>query len=489
MTRTLHRESAPGPDLGRIRLVDRWLRMPSWQFQLIVPNQVLFWVVIVVGLVGTADPEANFATAITWYLWFCLVFVLILATGRGWCTVCPFGGLAEWVQQRSLWHRDGRRRPLGLGLPFPERIGRYGYVLPVVTFAVLTWMEEFFEIAGPGDPPLTSALVLGIIVLALVCFLVFERRTFCRYLCPLSSLIGVLGAAAPVAGFRARDRAVCTTCTTKDCLHGNASGRGCPWFNWPGGAQSNLNCGLCGECYRACPKGNVGLQLARPLAGVLRPGRRRADVAWAVAGLAAVVIYQQLNATAWCGSLDDELNRWTGLPHYPNPIAYVGLIGLLCLVAAAPAALAAAVLAVPGLQPTGGGDSFVYRRTRFRVFFLPLMYAAIPLVAADFLARQLPKFLDNVAKLGPAAGRLIGLATAGPGSAPALAGTGTVVALQLGVVLIGTAASMLAAARIGRAEVAILARAPGLATAGMVGLMACAGGLIGWLYLVIQAAE
>ncbi|HEX2807215.1 MAG TPA: 4Fe-4S binding protein, partial [Kineosporiaceae bacterium] len=90
-----------GYDLTRHRWVARWLRAPSWQFQLILPNQILFWMVIVVGLVGTSDPELNFATAITWYVWFCLVFVLVVTTGRGWCAACPFGGLAEWIQRRT----------------------------------------------------------------------------------------------------------------------------------------------------------------------------------------------------------------------------------------------------------------------------------------------------------------------------------------------------------------------------------------------------
>jgi hypothetical protein len=38
-----------GLDLTRSRWLARWLRAPSWQFQAIVPNQVLFLVVIVVG--------------------------------------------------------------------------------------------------------------------------------------------------------------------------------------------------------------------------------------------------------------------------------------------------------------------------------------------------------------------------------------------------------------------------------------------------------
>ena len=482
---------AGGYDLLRHGWLARWLKAPSWQFQMILPNQILFWVVIVVGLVGTSDPELNFATAITWYVWFCLVFVLILATGRGWCAVCPFGGLAEWVQRRALWSRGGVRRPIGLGLAFPERVGRYGYLLPVATFGLLTWIEEFFEIAGPGDPPLTSALVVGLIVFALGSFLVFERRTFCRYLCPLSGLIGTLGAQAPLAGFAARDPQVCRDCTTKDCLRGNENGYGCPWFTWPGDGAAGLHCGLCGECFRTCPAGNVGLVLKPPLAGLLRPSARRADVAWAVACLAGIVVYQQLNATAWYTAVDDGLNALTGVPHYPNPVGYLGVIALVGLLAAVPAWSAARRLLRQDLALPVRGSSFVYGATRFRVVFVPLMYAAIPLVGSDYLARQLPKFLDNAAKVIPAAARMLGAVSAAdsPPAAFVMADQATVVAVQLVVVAAGTLASMVAAYRISRSELAVAFRAPVPATAAAVALMAAGGGLIGWLFVLIQAAE
>jgi polyferredoxin len=480
----------PRIELTRVRWLRHWLTRRSWQFQVTLPNQVLFWVVIVVGLVGPDDPTLNFATAITWYVWFCLVFVLIVTTGRGWCAVCPFGGLAEWLQRRSLWFRPGARG-WGLNLPVPERVARFGYLLPVAAFGLLTWIEEFLGIAGPGDPPLTSGLVIGIILLAVVSFLVLERRSFCRYLCPLSGLIGVLGLQAPVAGFRARDPRVCKTCPTKACLRGDpGSGHGCPWLTWPGNARTNLSCGLCGECLRTCPEGNVGLYVTPALSGIVRPGRRRADVAWSVAGLAAIVIYQQLNATTAYTALDDSLDAATDVPHYPNPVAYLGVIALVTALAAVPAVLAARLLGRADLPVDGRDVPFIHRRTRFRAFFLPLMYAAVPLVGADYLARQLPKFMNHAASVIPAAGRLVGLGGAGARLLhQGMGGTTTVVAVQLAVVAVGTAGSVVAGRRIARAELAPASRAPAVVPAATTALLLTAGLLIGALYVVIGAAE
>ncbi|MCK4177074.1 4Fe-4S binding protein [Aciditerrimonas ferrireducens] len=311
-------DPSPGADLSRHPKVARALRNRRFQFFLILPNQIIFWAVIFLGILGTLVPGLNFATAITWYIWFCLVFVLMLVVGRGWCAMCPFGGFAEWLQRRSFWRRT--QRALGLGKKLPEPIARYGLLLSIGTFIVLTWIEERFNIAGPGTPADTGLMVIGIVAGAVLVFSLFERRTFCRYICPLSALIGTVGAMGSVAGFRTKDRQTCLACPTKDCMRGGEQGYGCPWYTWPGSADSNLTCGLCSECYKACPSGNVGLFVQKPLTSVVQPRRRRADVAWAVMALWGLVIFQQVNATNGYAVADSWLATTSASsPSWPSP--------------------------------------------------------------------------------------------------------------------------------------------------------------------------
>jgi hypothetical protein len=158
----------PGLDLARIPRVARLLASRRLQFFMILPNQIIFWLVIGIGLLGTVDPGLNFATAITWYLWFCLVFVMMVVAGRAWCAMCPFGGFGEWVQRHTFWNRSMSN--IGLGLKLPEKVAQYGYLLSVGTFLALTWVEEYFNIAGPGNPASTSFMVLGIVGSALTSF-------------------------------------------------------------------------------------------------------------------------------------------------------------------------------------------------------------------------------------------------------------------------------------------------------------------------------
>ncbi len=332
--RTRFAETDPPIDVTRIpvlgKLLARAMQSRKFQFFLILPNQVIFWAVIVLGLVfPSLAPGRSFGAAITWYVWFCLVFVMMVVVGRAWCSMCPFGGFGEWIQRKAFFKRT--QKALGLGWKLPEKWAGYGLLISVTTFIILTWIEEFFNIAGPGPAYDTSFMVMGIVGSALIVFLLFERRTFCRYICPLSSLIGTVGAMGSVAGFRTRDREKCISCPTKDCMRGNEKGFGCPWYTWPGSADSNLLCGLCSECYKACPYGNIGLFVQKPLTSVVAPSKRRVDIALGVSLLLGLVVFQQVNALNIYATADAWLTKYTGIP-YPNPIDYLGLIAVFALV-------------------------------------------------------------------------------------------------------------------------------------------------------------
>ena len=56
-----------------------------------------------------------------------------------------------------------------------------------------------------------------------------------------------------------------------------------------------LACGLCSECYKACPNDNIGLYAQAPLTSVIKPKRKRKEIAVVVALLFGLVIFQQWN--------------------------------------------------------------------------------------------------------------------------------------------------------------------------------------------------
>ncbi|HVB70632.1 MAG TPA: 4Fe-4S binding protein [Acidimicrobiales bacterium] len=477
----------PGLDIARNPRVARVLHNRKFQFLLILPNQIIFWTVIFVGLLGTAVPGLNFGAAITWYVWFCLVFVMMVVVGRAWCAMCPFGGFAEWIQRRSFFQRT--QKTLGLGRKFPESLAQFGFVLPVGAFLLLTWIEEYFNIAGPGNPAATSFMVIGIVATALTFFMVFERRTFCRYICPLTSVIGTIGSMGSVAGFRTRDRDVCVSCETKDCMRGGEEGFGCPWYTWPASADSNLYCGLCTECYKSCPEDNIGLFLQKPLTSVIAPSRRRADVAWAVALLWGLVLYQQLNALAAYGTFDNWLNAHLHFAHYPNPVAYLGLIGLLTLVTAGAVRGIGALNARRDVDHSLPGN-FVDKGSRFRAYFNPIAYGLIPVVGADYFARQLPKFFKSAPRVIPAAEHVFGFAGVHSSLYNArLLSDPRIIVVQVIVMALGTLGALWATWKITNRELVGISRNAVVVRATTLGLVAVCGVAAALLYVAIQAAN
>lgn len=479
----------PGMDLARFPRVARLLRSRKLQFFMIVPNQIVFWLVIGIGLLGTIIPGLNFATAITWYVWFALVFVMMVAVGRAWCAMCPFGGFGEWVQRHTFWKRT--TSSFGLGLKIPESVGQYGFLLSVGTFLLLTWIEEFFNIAGPGNPASTSFMVLGIVGSALLFFLLFERRSFCRYVCPLSALIGTVGSMGSVAGFRTRDRDMCLECTTKDCMRGGDAGFGCPWYTWPGSADSNLTCGLCTECYKSCPSDNIGLYVQRPLTSIIAPTRRRADVAWSVALLFGLVIYQQVNALTSFVTLDSWLNSHTSFPQYPNPIDYLGVIAVVGLLLAGVAWVFEKVFMRRDFVPPVGGTSFVDRTSTFRFYFVPMMYGIIPVVGADYFARQLPKFLRHAPRVIPSVGHLFGAGSTNSSLYRAsLVGTNNgIIAVQIAVVAVGTLAAMWTSWRVAERDLAPASRSGLVVQTSAASVALILGVIVAVLYVFMNAAN
>lgn len=383
--------SDPKVDLLRLPVIGKpltkMMKSRKFQFLMILPNQLVFWIVIFAGAVGLQLPDTNFATVITWFIWFCIVFVLMVGIGRGWCAMCPFGGAAEWFQRITFWGRKGHT--IGLQKHWPAWLAKYGILPSVVTFLILTWFEEFYNIAGPGNPYLTTALVVSIIASAATIFFVFERRTFCRYLCPLTALIGTVGAIGGAAGFRTRDREKCLSCPTKDCMRGSEHGYGCPWYEWPGSATSNLMCGLCTECLKNCPYDNVGMFVQAPLTSAIAPVKRRYDVAWAVALLFGLVIFQQANALPIYTTVDGWLNRLMSFPNYPNPVDYLGIVAVVAAAFAGYVWLLRSALATRHPKAFTPAEAGGLRG--FASWFAPISYGMIPLVGADYLSRQLPR--------------------------------------------------------------------------------------------------
>jgi len=374
----------------------------SWaHFAIIFPSFLVFYVVMVVGLVGyeKVDPLGislvNFASDISWFLWFPILWVLTwVANGRVWCQTCPFSGQAEWLHRRHPWKKV--KNKIGLNLRWPMKYSTILY--SAVGFSVLTWVEEFYNIGGPGIPALTSMVLIYIAVLELFVTLIFQDRTFCRTLCPLSVPLAITTMISPLGTFRAKDPEKCKKCTTKDCMKGNKEYYGCPWFASPGSKENSPMCGLASDCYKACPHDNIDWNVKRfPWLSDLTTGRKRFDVGLSVLILLGTVLFQFMNALPFYTMVDEWLCNVTGWSKlsqgltiglsrfgysnygYPDPIDYA-FINAIPVIAVYLLARSVAKIGIP-----------------FKWSFTSLSYSLIPIFASAILARNLPKLLGGAA--------------------------------------------------------------------------------------------
>ncbi|MDO8692075.1 MAG: 4Fe-4S binding protein [Dehalococcoidia bacterium] len=242
--------------------VKKLVKWRGFQFTLQLPNVLVYLLVIAAGIFGTQVSTQNFATVVTWIIWWAAIVFTFVFVGRLWCLMCPFSAMAEWLQRAALW--TVKRKTFGLGWKWPVRL-RNLYV-PTFLFLVLTWVDHQFGLVG--SPLYTAYFVLVILAGAIVVGVLFERRTFCQYVCPIGGLIGVYSLFAS-AELRVANRQVCRDHKTKNCLQGRGEeGYGCPVREYPGAMDNNFACTLCTECIKTCPKDNIAISV-RPFAADL----------------------------------------------------------------------------------------------------------------------------------------------------------------------------------------------------------------------------
>lgn len=362
-------------DLARWRPVRWLLTRRALQFALIAPNLFFFTVIVLAGLVGTATGAINFSTIFVWLAWWALlVLVLIPLGGRLWCAMCPIPAPGEWLARGAIVRH--RARPWGLGLAWPRRLQNLWPAFSALFLLVL------FGLVITTRPLVTSLLLLGFAVAALATHFLFERRVFCRSLCPVGGLTGIYAMVAPLE-LRGRDLAVCRDCRAKACFRGGAA-YPCPTFQFPGGGMPrNTYCVLCTECLKACPHDNVALRL-RPFGADLAIARgRRVDEAWiALLLLGTALAHSVIKLGPW-----GWIKSWANLEGPVEFLLYTGLFVGAVLVGLPAVHLLTAWLsrALAGAQGPG-----------VRRLFVDYAYALVPLSLGAWMAFTLAVVLPNL---------------------------------------------------------------------------------------------
>ena len=376
---------------------------------------LLFW--------GPQDRQHNVALNLFWAWWWPLILIGFPFVGRLWCSICPFMIYGEAMQFLSLkvFPRTLQRWPR-------DTADRWGGWILWGLFALIFLWEELWNLENTAY--LSSWLLLLITAGAVICSQIFERRFWCRYLCPIGGMNGLF-AKLSMTELRAQQGTCSAECTTYQCYKGGPrkgegqETNGCPLYSHPAQLTDNRDCVLCMTCLKACPHRSVELNLRPPGIELWTTHQPRVyEVALLLLLLGGIFLHRLPELEAWLG-LDFRLDQFW--PH---------------------AGVSVAVLAITAMIPLlGQGLLNLLSPGRHRPF-LELAYGYLPLVLGGTLAHYLRLGLNEAGQVLPLTFATFGISGAG---LPTVSAHPAVTAFLQGAVLVmSTVLSWVLIRKIGR---------------------------------------
>ncbi len=346
---------------------------------LLIINMAIFFVILLAGFLGGFQAgNYNFGIMIVWILWWVmLMFLLVPGFSRAWCMMCPFPLFSDWYQRSRLF--DVTRGTLrGLRKRWPKRLKNM-WVMNI-GFLFTTFFSGFFTVR-----PFATFILLGLIILiAFIIGMIYEKRTFCLYICPVSGFQGLYSQFS-TAEIRCIDPEVCKGHTPKTCFVGDEKGYGCPWNLTPFNFEKNTYCGMCLECFKSCPYDNMGFYLRPPGTDLLVDTKREPkgyDEAWKAFIMLGIAIVFYLAFQGPWGFIKDMI-RGTTLPGYLTFVASHTVMSLI--------ALPAVYLIFAALSRAVSGST----TTPLRKIFINFSYTLIPLGLGVWIAFSVGIILPN----------------------------------------------------------------------------------------------
>jgi transcriptional regulator with AAA-type ATPase domain/NAD-dependent dihydropyrimidine dehydrogenase PreA subunit len=357
----------------------RWFLRSDWWPDRINYGFTLgaFAVVVLLLFIGPQRRSENVALNLFWAWWWPLVLLGFPFVGRLWCSICPFMIYGEVTQKLSLWlwPRQLKRWPR-------EQAEKWGGWFLFGLFALIFLWEELWNLEDTAY--LSSCLLLLITAGAMIFSTIFERRFWCRYLCPIGGMNGLFAKLSMIE-LRAQQGTCSAECTTYQCYKGGPKKGegletgGCPLYSHPAQLEDNRDCVLCMTCLKACPHRSVELNLRPPGIELWTTHVPRTyEVALLLLLLGAPFLHRLPELQALLGLHFDLTQFWTHLG--------------VSLAALVPAIVPFAAYSLLRLQPSLKPRPFV-----------ELAYGYLPLVLGANLAHYLRLGLGEAGRILPVA--------------------------------------------------------------------------------------
>jgi polyferredoxin len=278
-----------GITLNRNGIIRFFLTNKYVQPALTTLSVILFFLAIYQTFVGPQDADTNFGAIAFFGLWWApFLLISLLLFGRIWCYICPIGAINTFLQRFSL----NRRFPM-----FMKQKKIFGLSVSVLSIAAITFIFArlpLYKFGVSWTPWKMGVYFLIFLAVAVIVTLLFERRAFCRYVCPITSAMTVTSKLSPIE-FVHKNQTGVKDCVTAEFQSNYLSG--------------DHRCVYCMSCTMEKPEAAVKMRLRWPGVAAVREKMPLADEA-----LMALIIFAVFPIDHVLGKIVAELPVIKELP-------------------------------------------------------------------------------------------------------------------------------------------------------------------------------
>ncbi len=375
-------------------LLSRWYPKGIWAVMM-----AIFIPVTILGFIGPQSPDRSITLNLFWAWWWPGYLFLFAFVGRLWCAVCPFMITGEWLRRFSLWVFPRQQLPWNT-----QWLNRWGGWIIFGGFVAIYLWEKLWDLPHHAD--LSAWLLLTIAGGAVIFSLIYERRLWCRYLCPIGGMNGMF-AKLSIVEYRSTQQVCGSQCNTFGCYKGSSAtpvtfadalpneGQatdGCPLYSHPAQLQDNRDCMFCMSCLKACPNRSAQLNLRFPASDLLENHRGF----WAEAALLLLLFGGALMHHS------DKILAWLGFGDLPVDANHL-LISV---------PIAFALLSIPAIL-TYATHLIARVLDPEQPDYLTIIYAYLPFTLAANLAHYVPNAIGEAGQILPVFARTLGFSGVG----------------------------------------------------------------------------
>ncbi len=332
-------------------------------------SSTLLVIILCLLFTGHRDGLLNFANVFLWSAGYFGVYLLALLSGRSFCGICPFAIAGDWVQRLKSFN-----------FQIPKVLITYGRYITIGLILLVFWFEGITLM--PRSSILTAFLIVFILSGAMLSGILFERRVWCRYVCPLGGMLGIYSLSSMIS-LKANRNVCLNQCETHDCYLGTKAVNGCPMFLHPYSLESSRDCVLCMNCYKNCGHSSIKVNLQLPGSDVSELSSRSLADSLLSLSLLGVLLVEYRSLLSIDSQWFQSIYNYAGI----NQSVLFTLIFIF--VSAAP------FLSIGLVDYLCNGFSFVKTKERMADFG----YAAIPLALMGHLAFYWDKLKANFWRL------------------------------------------------------------------------------------------